>query len=97
MKDFDETLASDQESAQHAHQKQLKLIGIMPKKKGLTLYECDPKTRVVQEAKYTEEYDINRKAYVKKVVVAPGCLYRQFLNLENAIKKFEKIMKRQRL
>jgi hypothetical protein len=90
VKEFDK-LPADKESAQHAHNKGLKHISTVAHQKGLKMYELDQNTKVVQEAKYEELFDMERKVLVKKIIVRPGCAYREFLNLKNAIKKFSRL------
>lgn len=93
MKDFEETLRQDKETAQFAQQKADKLLKTIADRRGLTLYECNLSTRVVQPAEYEEIYDMQNKCYRKKVIVRPGCLYLQSLNFKNAIRRFDKIIK----
>lgn len=50
--------------------------------RGLTLYECNAKTGVITEAEV-----VDGKVFTKK-----DCLYRQFLNMKTAIKKFSKLL-----
>jgi hypothetical protein len=80
------------ESADYAQLKAKHLSGSVVHIRGLTLFECDPKNKTVTPAKYREIVIIEDGKPVthKQVIMNPGCLYREFLNLKNAIKKFSK-------
>jgi hypothetical protein len=81
----------DKETAQHAHKHEFVYVALVAHQKGHTMFEWNTITNTVQEAKYADvAFDVERGAYVKKLIMNKGCEYREFLNLKNALKKFKK-------
>lgn len=75
---------------------QYKRIGLMKIKNGQSIFQMDVGTGVITEAKYNIERIANpkNKAVSRKVHIyhSPGYIYIVALNIENAYKKFNKIV-----
>jgi hypothetical protein len=83
--------------AQVEQEKQLKHIGQIRPHKGHKLFEVDQKTGVVREAEYEKtdihySQDLNKAKRSNKVVVKEGCFYLTALNLNNACRKYLKMV-----
>ncbi len=69
--------------------KQLKKLGKVRKKKGLTLFEYNTLTGIVTEAVYEPADTYNLKdSNSTRLVVSAHCQYAQSLNLKNAKRHF---------
>jgi len=107
MKDFDDkpTTIEIQEVKEHRKEMQTDLMHSFP---GLTLFEYDPETKILQAATFDliqKQIDVNHGfitpklmdnnglVTVKKVIRNKGCAYFQALNFKNALKKVEKNFK----
>lgn len=79
--------------------KQIKLIGRIVKRPGLTIWEIDLKAHTIKPATFKKEEVVavtslkpNQASSVthKKIEVKPYCLYIQALNKKSAFRKFQK-------
>jgi len=104
MKDFDDkpTTIEIQEVKEHRKEMQTDLMHSFP---GLTLFEYNPETRVLQAAEFAliqKQIDFNHGfmepnimdnnglVKIKKIIRNKGCAYFQALNFKNALRKVEK-------
>lgn len=80
--------------------KEIKLIGRQVKKPGLTLWEYNQKTKVLDKAKFKKDtlvlntldpQKVNGQEISYKVIVNDNCYYEQALNYRNAVKQFKKL------
>ena len=104
MKDFDEkpTVIEIKEVAEERKEIRSDEMHSLP---GLTLYEYNPETKVLQKAEFDmiqkqidtshgfitpKIMDNNGIVTIKKVLRKKGCAYFQALNFKNALRKVEK-------
>jgi len=85
----DKALERPQIVAEQEKEKQLKFLGSLRKVPGLTMYECNLMTGDIKPAKLDSIIDIEGNI-TRKLVIQPGCLYDQALNMKNAMRKFLK-------
>ena len=103
MKELEPILNSDKLEqqeivAEQEKKKEIKLIGRQRKVRGLTLWEYNENTKVLDRAKfkqdtirYTNDPEVmKRRVAHKKVNVNDSCVYEQALNRKNAIKQLRK-------
>lgn len=81
----------DEEISQVGHIKQQKFIGRLKPKKGHSVFEYNTQTGEIKEAKIEISVDLYLKE-TKKLVIDNKCIYKCFLNLKNAKKKFPKLI-----
>jgi hypothetical protein len=72
--------------------KQEKLLGTLRPMNGHRVFQLDISTGEVTEAEYENEVMINMGRVIKKIKHRPFCIYQCALNLENAKRKFLKIV-----
>lgn len=85
--------------AEQQQKKEIRFIGQQRKISGLTLWEFNESTGVIQPAKFKkQDFKINSLSIKlealqisHKVEVNEGCFYLQALNKENALKKLNKL------
>jgi len=96
MKEFDELPTPDKTTEVREVKKQT-LLGQMVVQRGLTLFEYDPETKILEEANFssviTEGMHLKKhKRQTHKILERKkGCIYFQALNRRNAIKKLQRI------
>lgn len=85
--------------AEQEKKKQLTLIGSQRQIPGLTLWEYNHVTHILDKAQFKKEErfeltsldpeKVNKLIHRKKVDIKENCVYTQALNRKNAIKKFK--------
>lgn len=97
MLGFDE-LKPKVEAHEEVNQKQeFKFIGSVNLQKGMTLFEFNPETLLLQEVKIEKKVSIGLKGQevrTNKANYNPKCIYLQALNLKNAKRKVLKHIER---
>jgi len=83
--------------AQHVNYPKKKIIGKLIVKKGHKLFQLDTKTGVVMEAEPKVVFQIEKGGDISDTKrmdydESGRYVYKSFLNLENAVKKFQKIV-----
>lgn len=73
--------------------KQKRLLGKIIPMPGHRVFQLDISTGEVTEAEFENDIEVTPGKFIKKIKHRPFCIYQSALNLENAKKKFLKIVK----